>query len=124
MAHPHSPNFKRLDQFYASHQKTLETLLNCQFSKEDGDVLLEDGTSRPSFVIVSPGKAEEVLGCYASFLEAQRKNPHLSACFLLGEKAAKVQSAYSLLKGMSLVGQGKKDRNTPYSFRTFYAAPK
>eukprot|EP00884_Botryococcus_braunii_P005234 jgi/Botrbrau1/14711/Bobra.0108s0061.1 len=25
---------------------------------------------------------------------------------------------------MKLVGQGKKDRNTPYSFRTFYAAPK
>ena len=97
MANPHSPNFTLLDKFYSEQQKTLETLLHCRFTQEEGDVVLEDGTSRPSFVIVSPGKAEEVLG---SFLAAQMKNPHLSACFLIGEKASKVHSVYSLTKGM------------------------
>ena len=55
-----SPNFSLLDNFYSSTKQQLETLLNCEFASK-GEVKNEDGTSRPSFVIISPGQAEKVL---------------------------------------------------------------
>jgi hypothetical protein len=71
----HSPNFS-LNAFYAGQKEQVQTLLNCTFAAEDGDITHEDGTSKPSFVIVSPRKAEEVLG---AFLQSQAANPLLSA---------------------------------------------
>ena len=115
-----SPNFSFLDNFYSSTKQQLETLLNCEFASK-GEVKNEDGTSRPSFVIISPGQAETVLN---DFLLAQKQTPSLSACFLLGEKASKAPSVYTLTKGMRIVAQGKKTREIPYSYKVFHAAPK
>jgi Reverse transcriptase (RNA-dependent DNA polymerase)/RNase H-like domain found in reverse transcriptase/Integrase zinc binding domain/Chromo (CHRromatin Organisation MOdifier) domain/gag-polyprotein putative aspartyl protease len=121
MAHEHSSNRSRLNRFYLSQRETLQTLLHCEFAEGEHDVTKEDGTLKPSFVIVSPGKAEEVLG---EFLRAQTRNPQLSACFLMGEKAAKAKAVYTLTKGMKVVGQGKQGKETPYSFVIFHAPPK
>jgi hypothetical protein len=121
MAHENSPNRSRLNSFYLSQKESLQTLLHCEFAEGEHDVTQEDGTLKPSFVIVSPGKAEEVLG---DFLRAQTRNPQLSACFLMGEKAAKAQAVYTLTKGMKLVGQGKEGKENPYSFIIFHAPQK
>jgi hypothetical protein len=120
MANPHSPRFSLLDIFYSSVKTQLETQLNTTFVGRDEVVVNDDGTSRPSFVILSPGKAEQVI---TDFHIAKRANKQLSAVFLMGEKAAKAPSLWHLLKGMRVVAQGKKGPGVPYGYVAYHAPP-
>jgi hypothetical protein len=106
--------------FYSSVKTQLETQLNTTFVGRDEVVVNDDGTSRPSFVILSPGKAEQVI---TDFHVAKRANKQLSAVFLMGEKAAKAPSLWHLLKGMRVVAQGKKGPGVPYGYVAYHAPP-
>jgi hypothetical protein len=120
MTHPHTPRFNLHDTFYSSLKATLQTRLQTPFVGRDEVLINEDGTSRPSFVILSPGKAEEVI---SAFNVSKQTNRHLSAVFVMGEKAAKSPSVWPLLKGMRVVAQGKKGPEVPYSYIAYHAPP-
>lgn len=113
--------FRHFPEFHTVVRQKCANILNTTFSHSPHDLTDSFGCSKPLFISVPLGQAEEEL---SSFLLQQGKNPHLSACFMLGHKVAKSVRVYPLLKGMRLVAQGRKGPDTPFSYVVYHAPPK
>ena len=109
------------ESFHSSIEQRCSEFLHCSFSRGPFDNTLPDGTSKPKFVAVPIGKAEDTL---STFAREQQANKHLSACFLTGSKVAKSKAVYPWLKGMRVILQGTKGPDVPYSYVVYHAGPK
>ena len=113
--------YEHFPEFIHAVRHQCAQVLNTSFSQGAHDVTDSYGCSKPRFVSIPQGKAEEEL---AAFLLQQKQNPKQSACFMMGHKVAKSAKVYPLLKGMRLIAEGRKGVNTPFSYVVYHAPPK